>query len=777
MYRKKAVAASVASMVTAIALTATPGTVLLAQENETSGSALEEVIVVARRREESLMETPVSITAFSAADLEARQIYQSYQLADSTPNLVYRGVSGNTSQNTSIIYIRGIGQGDFAPSVQPGVGVYVDGAYVAGAVGSVSEIYDIESIEVLRGPQGTLFGRNTIGGAILINTKKPNEEFSGNFEVQIGEREHVQFSGTINVPITDQLFGKVSVLGRTSDGWIKTPFIDGDDDFGSQDTKGIRGALRWLGESVTVDLTADYVRRESDGFPAVLVEVNEVGGQAGAWNTNVAPALGLPLWTNDYVPPEGSYLNYSELFRPSEGDVKTFGLTVQWDISSNMSFKSITSYREVYDFGAQDWDLSVPQVMEHSDYIDSDHFSQEFQLSGVAMDSRLNWLVGAYYFEEETTNLNGVIFSEFSLMSGSIVDNSSAALFGQLTYDVTDKFSVTVGGRYTDEKLDSIVNEEHQYITQLFDPSCTGACTALPPSAAGSPYPWSRRRGTPDGWVTLPLPPNEGSFRIQPPNVFESDHSDFEPYLHLSYQWNDDFRTYVSYSEGFKGGGFTQRIPPGRTVEGFGPEQAKVYELGGKLSGLDGRLRLSGAVFYTDYTDLQVNVSRELGGTLENASDAEITGFELEGVFAVTENFRLSGGVGYLDGEYKDLDPAVTFDPNEMPSVMEWQFNAAADYDFHISSGTITARLDYTFSDEYYVNANNDALTPDWDAFNGSITYQPTSEKWELALQARNLFDEYYVYGVYSNLDQDARLHATPAPPRQVILRFKYLFQ
>lgn len=510
----------------------------------------------------------------------------------------------------------------------------------------------------------------------------------------------------------------------------------------------------------------------------MLVEIAEDLGQAGTWNNVVAPALGLGLWTNDlYVPPDESYINYSELFRPLEGEVKSFGLTAQWDISSNLSFKSITSYREVDDFGAQDWDLSAPQVMEHSDFIDSEQFTQEFQLSGTAMDDRLNWLAGAYYFSEDTRNLNGVIFAAFSLMSGSIVDNSSSALFGQFTYDVTDKFSVTIGGRYTDEKLDSIVNDEHQYITQLFDPNCTGECTALPPSAAASPYPWSRRRGTPDGWVTLPLPPEDGSFRIQPPNTFESDHSDFEPYFNVAYQWNDDLMTYVSYAEGFKGGGFTQRIPPGRTVEGFGPEKAKVYELGGKWTGLDGRVRLSGAIFRTDYEDLQVNVSRELGGTLENASDAEIDGFELEAVIAATDRLRLSAGVGYLDAQYKDVDPAVSFSPdNDLPSVQEWQYNAAASYDFSLVTGTLTARVDYAYSDEFYITAQNNALTPDYDVFNGSVTYRPTAENWELALQARNLFDEYYVYGVYSNLEADSRLHATPAPPRQVILRFKYLF-
>ena len=179
-----------------------------------------------------------------------------------------------------------------------------------------------------------------------------------------------------------------------------------------------------------------------------------------------------------------------------------------------------------------------------------------------------------------------------------------------------------------------------------------------------------------------------GARNIQPNRVFEADKDDFEPYINLSYDWNDNFITYVSYSEGFKGGGFTQRIPPGRTVQTFEPETAKVYELGGKFQGLDERLRLTGAVFYTDYEDLQVEVSQLLGGGLENASDAEIKGFELEAIGVISDYFTLSAGVGYLDPKYQNVVEGVSFSPdNRMPNTPEWQFNVSGLYTTQIGDG------------------------------------------------------------------------------------------
>lgn len=758
---------------------ATSDTAQSQQTAEADAIALEEITVTARRREESLMETPVSVTAFGAQDLGDRQIFQANQIAEATPNLVYRTHS-ESSNVGAIVFIRGVGQWDFAPSVQPGVGIYVDEGYTAAAIGSLSEILDIESIEVLRGPQGTLFGRNTIGGAILINSKKPDENFAGEVEVLVGENDWRQMRGMVNIPLSDTFFAKISGLYREKDGWVDTPNIPNDDGLGSEDTRAGRIALRWLAsDDITVDLYGDVVKRKSDGMPRVPLEYFENNGVISDWNNVAVPTLnavaGLNLGpiTNDlYAVPDDKYHVLSGDYFRAETDVYSVGLTVEWDINDSITLKSITNYREVEAFNGFDTDYSPEVAFFRTDFIDSEQWTQEFKLSGNALDGRLDWTLGAYYFEEETSNPNPIAFPLFGIVSGAKVENESKALFGQFTYDITDKLSVTLGGRYTKEKLDSIVDDSNQYIIEGFDPTCLDpSCTFLPPFLT-TPEDRVARRGTP-GYAPIPA----GVALIQPNRVFDKDNSEAEPYINFSYEWSEGLTTYVSYAEGFKGGGFTQRVIPGNTVETFEPEKAKVYELGVKLQSDDNRFRLTGAVFYTDYEDLQVPVGKSIGSGLENASDAVLKGFELEAVGAVTANLTLSAGAGYLDAEYKDTDEDALFDEgNDLPNTPKWQINASAVYTIPVGDGDVRARLDYFYTSGFYTGAENFIETPSYEVFNGSLVYTPGSGDWEIALQARNLFDKFYALDRGGNANNDAVFTQIPGQPREIALRVKYLF-
>lgn len=761
-------------------------TPVLAQGSTASGGGLEEIVVTARRREESLIDTPVSITVFSAQDLQDRQIYRSHQIGESTPNLVYRN-NTMSSSIASVIYIRGIGQGDFIPSVQPGVGIYVDEAYVATSIGSISEILDLESIEVLRGPQGTLFGRNTIGGAILLNTKKPNDQFGGEVEIAVGERDYKQAKAIINFPITDNFFGKIAAMVREKDGWVDAPNIEGDNGLGSEEVKAIRGALRWQTDNLTVDAYVDHSNRKSDGYPNVVLAYNENPQQftqVSNWNNNLVPTLnaiyglGLGPITNAlYAPPEESYVNYAGDYLPSDADVTSTGLTITWDINDRLQFKSITNYRKLETIDGQDTDYTPEFVMNLTDLMDGSQFTQEFQLSGIAFDDRLNWMVGLYHFEEDTLNPNPVIFTTFGGVSGSLVQNNSDAAFGQLTYDLTDQLALTLGARYTDERLDSVVDDSIQYVTFVPVPPCGGPCATQPPPSDFGGYDIYARRGNIPGWLPFANPPNPGAFNIMANRTFEADTDDIEPYVNLAYNWNESLMTYVSYAEGFKGGGFTQRIPPGRVVETFFPEKAKVYELGLKYQSQDARFRLTGAMFYTDYTDLQVVVSTLLGTGLQNAADAEIKGFELEAVGALGENFVLSAGVGYLDPTYSSVSPEVNFSAdNRMPSTPEWQFNISGVYTTQIGDGTLRARLDYSYSDEYFTGGTNQIINPSFDVVNGFIGYTTGDGNWEFALQARNLLDDWYTENRGGNFQANGTFSNVPNPPREVIFRVKYMF-
>lgn len=761
-----------------------PG-ITLADQQE-SAVALEEIVVTARRRDEALMDTPVSITAFSGEDLKNRIITRAHQIAESTPNLIYRNNNqSGSSGNASIIFIRGIGQDDFAPSVQPGVGIYVDDVYIAGSIGSLSEILEVESIQVLRGPQGTLFGRNTIGGAILINSKKPDENFDGHIEAVVGEDSLRQMKAVVNIPFSDTFFGKFSISHREKDGWVDTPNISGDDGAGSEDIQVGRAAFRWLAtEDLTIDLYGNFIHRESDGIPQIAGAINDNSAQLGTWNNNIAPTFGFGQINEAlYRGSIGNPTNFADFHQRADSDAFSTALTFSWDISEKLNFKSISSYREVDSMDGHDQDFSAEPASRLIDIYESEQLTQEFRFSGTGMDDRLHWTVGAYYFQEKSDNPNPIIFPAFSFVSGTVVDNKSTAGFGQFTFDVTDKFSFTLGGRYTDEQLDSIVNNRIQFVTEFFNGTCVDACAAF--SSTGEDRHARRSSGAgsaaflggADGWLSFPAQPDPGAFPIQPNRVFEADNTDFEPFVNLSYKWDDSWLTYFTYSEGFKGGGFTQRIPPGRTVQSFDPEKAKAFELGAKYESEDGRYRVTGAVFYTDYEDMQVDVSTALGGGLENASNAEIRGFELEAIGAVTENLVLSAGVGFLDAEYVDLEPQVTFDKdNELPNVPEWQFNASAAYTFRLGDGEAVARLDYSYSDEYFTSAQNTFLTPSYELFNGSIIYRPSSGNWELALQARNLLDEEYINDIHGNLAEGGVQIMYVGPPREVSLRFKYNF-
>ena len=740
-----------------------------AQEQQATPGVLEEIIVTARRRDESLMDTPVSVTAFSEDMLAARQIDSLDQIAQATPGLLWDRNAGHNSHGARV-FIRGVGQTDYAPTKQVGVGLYVDGVYVAQNAGSLIDIVDVETIEVLRGPQGTLFGRNTIGGAIQVNSVKPSDEFNADLELLAGRFDHMRVKGRVNIPFSDTFYGRFSGLFQQKDGYINTP-NNNNDGRGGDDINAARIALRWTpSDLLTIDLAGDYTNQQSNGAPRVLGSTVFNGypprlTNAGQYNFGIAPVLGTPVFDDSHFLGEETYTSLTTTENDVELDITGVNLTVQWDFSDSMSLKSITAFRDIVIDAAGDSDNSPAFVFHGADDHEGEVFSQEFQLSGTAFENRMNWITGFYYYAEELLNLNRVEFPAFHLLSGSKVDNTSIAGFGQFTYDITDKLSLTLGGRYTDEDLDSIADDSHSYLLAWF-------CPGGPPPVCFPQGPGFA------GYAPVPAPPAPGSQRIMPiDEVYSSDQEQFEPYVNFAYNWNDNLMTYISYSEGFKGGGFTQRIPPGRVIESFKPEFAKVYEVGAKWS--NDRVGLSGALFFNDYTELQVLTQRLLGGTTENAADAEIKGGEFEALVAVTDQLRVSFGLSYLDGEYKDVDPAVAFSPdNLIPFLTEWQVNASASYEFPIATGDLVARLDYFYNDDYFGEADNlpEHFFEGYSLLNASLTYFHSSEKWQVAIQGRNILDEYYKTNGSQTFLRTGWVQHAVGPPAEWSVRFKYYF-
>ncbi len=767
-----------------IAVSVAAGGAGVVAKAEAQAGTLEEIVVTARKREESLQDTPISIAAFTTQDLEARGIVDFSELGEFTPNVTFDFTSAISGGNSAaIIMIRGVGTSDWALPVDPGVGLYLDGVYIARTVGQVMDTVDVERIEVLRGPQGTLFGRNTIGGAISVITKKPTtDEVYGRVEAAIGSYDRLDLNGYINVPFSDTFAGSASISSRTRDGYVKNIF-PGAPDLGDNDDLSGRIALRWApSDSVTFDLSGDYSTTDEAPAGNVLIDViedpdspirgftpllNSLSGDPqcsdrtdpGRLNNtacyNSQWAIG-PFRTNSSHLSSTPELQTSERFgiavKPESSlDVWGIASTIEWDITDNLTLKSITAHRRVEDgFWSRDAGHSGNQnhiTARTTNLYEQEQTTQEFQLLGSAFEDRLSWVVGVYYLEEEGSHLDVVELPLNTVFdSGGTIDNSSTAVFTQGTFDVTEQFSVTLGVRYTDEKKEFVAESVVGIDEGNPEFGGAGLVTGLP-DCLDNP---------------IPLPGNGAC--VLPDTPVNSDTSETEPYLNLSYRFTDDFMAYASYSEGFKGGAFTQRVfPPALVTPTAGPEFVEVYEAGFKSTWLDSRMRLNGAVFFNDYTDLQVNVNQATGtgggtviGTVTaNAAAAEIFGFELEMTAVPSAASLIQIGVGYLDAEYVELDDTVsqfTLD-SELVNAPEWNINIGGQYKFDLSNaGSLVARVDYSYTSEVYNDSTNaDLLRQSSNSLvNAALTWTDRNDQWSATLGGKNLTDETYLVTGFS---------------------------
>ena len=592
-----------------------------AQENDSVSALMEEVIVTARKREEGLQSTPIAVSAFSGASLEARGIQKVDDIARITPNMSFDNINTNGGGgNSAAIFLRGVGQRDFIPSADPGVGLYVDGVYFARSVGSVLDLVDVDRVEVLRGPQGTLFGRNTTGGAVSIHTVKPSEEFSGKIRVRTGVDSRLDLVAKVNGALSDNVFASATVGSFKQDGFIVNP-LNGLDT-GDDNTLAFRGALRWIvNDDVEINLSGDYSRDRENGQARVLsrdatrainfippdptnpastgngpTQHNFFLGNNGAIAAGfpfplinipslrqfnscdaAAPVPGLvegtdPGCVNANNVALGQNTGTDPTF--SDHDIYGFSATVDWAFNDNLALKSITAYRDVDSSFAHDGD-NTPYFLSFvrdEIYVQS-QFTQELQLLGTSYDDRLNWIVGAFFFTEDGNNFNPVDFAAVDIESGARFDHKSNAFFAQGTFDITDKLHLTAGIRYTDDTKDFIV-----------DP---GIQTARP--------------------VLAPPGPASGVVLIDPgTTTLEAD--DWTPMVNLSYDWSDNAMGYVTYSEGFKSGGVQQRNAGrfGPSAPTYDPEFVESFEVGFKYANPDGTFVMNAAAFFADYTDIQL---------------------------------------------------------------------------------------------------------------------------------------------------------------------------
>lgn len=765
------------------------GTALLvggapAQAAESRISAvLEEVVVTARKREEGLQDTPIAVSAFTGEALELRGATDLSRLENFSPNLVLRRSPNNSGVTNAAIYIRGIGQNDFVPVIDPGVGVYVDGVYLGRSVGAVLDLVDLERVEVLRGPQGTLFGKNTIGGAVSMTTKRPTDQFEGKVGVKVGTDNRLNVNTSLNMPITDNLLTRATLASFKQDGYVDRVF-DGKE-LGDDDTIAGRFTALWIAnDKVEVTFSADYSKDNESGpalvttgmepinsgffspfgSPSMTLAQNTIAAQLAEpggiapGGTFFDPAAAFPFnfgacfeqanlnnpacFNQRYIQPKEGTKNFGT--DPSRSELETWGtsVTVEWEINDQLTFKSISAFRTFDGEFYNDADGAPQRVSQLIDIYEQDQFSQEFQLLGQAFDDRLNWIVGVYYFEEDGENINPVRFSQAHIQSGGYFDSDSWAVFGQGTYDITDKLSLTIGLRYTEDTKRYLPDQFFEFLPigdlPLICPE-TGTTCAVGDRVL--PYKWE-----------------------------ETDAEEITPMVNIAYRWTEGFMSYFTYSEGFKGGGFTQRIfPPEANLPDFDPEFVKSYEIGFKYDGWDNRLRLNGAIFFTEYTDMQLLVAdpTRVGPFVTNAGDSDIQGIELELLLAPADSWLISASVGYLDPERTKVGTGVQglTKNSRFENISDWNANVQITKEIDLGDmGLLTPRVEWSFRSEFGTNTNNvpyDGPAPvlaavdigipspaqfqdDYDIFNASVRWDAANSGLSITAGVENIGDEEY---------------------------------
>ena len=596
-------------------------------------NAMEEIVVTAQKREQSLTDIPFSITAIGADAIESRNITDIDAIDQFVPNLQITPTPGNST--SAQIAIRGGVTINPALTWETTVGVYLDGVYIGKTQGSVFDVVDIERVEVLRGPQGTLYGRNTLAGGVNIITRAPSGEFSGRVRAGAGNYGAQNLSASIDLPSLGPV--RVSLAGRTEqrDGWIDVGSPAGFppssvSELNEVDNTSFRAAVDIdLSDQITLAYRFDHSESDQTSSHSQLHRLD--------FN------FGLPL--NSFISTERE--DDAAVDGPSfeESEVTGHSLTLDWNINDNVAFKSITAKRDLEWNDGLDLDgtpISVAHTQRLSDY---DSFSQEFQFVGTA--GNVSYIAGLYYFEDDGFTDNpqqffgafGPFGQSFSSRYG--FETEAFAVFGQVDWAVTDALTLTAGLRYTDEE-----KELDRELTLIGLPSFIPAGTSA-----------------------------------------DTSFDDITPTFAVTYALNDTTTAFFRYAEGFKSGGFNGEAQTvADTLQPYDSETVRSIEAGIKGTWLDNRLRASMAVFQNEHEDMQLSVftaQGAAGSSVRNAGEANIRGFEVEGSYAITEDILLSAGFSYLDPEYDEyLDCGGSVDVarnRAFPHAPKNTFNASLD--------------------------------------------------------------------------------------------------
>ncbi|PCI34229.1 MAG: hypothetical protein COB54_00065 [Alphaproteobacteria bacterium] len=698
-----------------------PAQSLNAAENEgvSNGMGLEEIVVTARKREESLQKVPISVSAFSEKDLAAMSVSDLREAAQFAPNVVFNN-TGPAGSSAPAIFIRGIGQAaSNEVFFDPGVGIYLDGVFVGRPLGLDLDMVDVQRLEILRGPQGTLFGKNTVGGAINLITAKPNDELGGKLELITGRFNRIDAKLSLNLPLVPgKLAANFSGAIRKRDGFgERLDIFTGDKigEMGDVDKLSGRVKINWVAsENVEILLALSATKVRETGWTRRVLDYNADLGLLALLSNFLEPDYG-PVFL------EGLKLNQSYATGPNTNHSNSWdtALTINWNLG-DVSVKSITSYKDLDLEAGVDPDGSIYDIIKQTNEWEQKQFSQEFLINGASFDDKLDWVMGLYYYSEnvdyyvETYVLDPLWdFLGADLGGSRIVDQNikSYSAFGQATYAMNEKLSATVGLRYT--------YEEKSMARQGFRLH-TGVENIL--------------------------------FGERSEN-FDS----FSPRFGLEYQLNKDFLTYVSVAQGFKSGGLNGRSMASNDFLPFDSETVWTYEFGLKSEWFDRRLLFNTALYYSDYKNIQFQSISSDPDTaqpitiIDNAGKAEIKGFEAELKAVVAEGFILTANVGYTDAKYTEIKQSVGISTdNRFPEIPEWSYALAANYTVEIgNSGSLSGRVDWTYRSKVFHDApNSEIIAQDgYGLLNARLSFETSDGNWTISTFVTNLADKKYILG------------------------------
>ncbi|MEO8306625.1 MAG: TonB-dependent receptor [Pseudomonadota bacterium] len=770
------------------------GATLAAAAAEDQGT-LEEVVVTAQFRQQSVQDTPLSITAISGDMLDSRSQTNIAEVASQAPNVTLKtqGAAFGPAMGASI---RGIGQFDFNPALEPGVGLYVDDVYYATLTGSILDLLDVERVEVLRGPQGTLAGKNSIGGAIKIYSRKPEAE-GGYVAATYGTDNRADIRASGNFAIADNLFARVSGVSKHQDGYVKridygcthptsgVPILKavGSDcevgTMGDVAYTGLRGELAWdATENFKVSAAMDYTTDQRTPAAGVLVDVTTTV------NPNVQPVQGvtnLPL--SAFLFPKGSYKNYASFYNPKGTftkltppagattpmletrpvigvDFEGWGSSVNmdWKLSDSVSLKSISAYREYDSYFANDNDFSPLANSVGSGDLSFHSFSQELRLNGALLENdRIQYTLGAFYMNQTSiyATTQDLRYSPAALtqfVGDDPINADTLAFFAHASLKITDKLSTNLGLRYTDEHKDYTFSRKSY---------SGGTVPALAPI---------------DG-LTTDYDGNKVDYRVN-----------------FQYDWTDQLMTYLQVATGFKGGGVSPRPFTALQAVPFDPEDLLSYELGIKSDMFDNTLRVNASIFYSKYSNLQLTLSScpQYGvgapcAVVANAGDADIKGAELEVYYRPVAALQIDASYSYLDFKYTDINPAAGGPTRPTgPQLTDTQaytpknkWSAGIQYDISLGDrGNLTPRLDVTYQGDIYTNGANRPTNfiKAYTLMNARVTWRTNDHAWETSLEATNLTNEYYFITRFDQFSNTGVSDGQPGRPREYALTVRRNF-